>query len=131
MGNPDLVAPHPGGLFREPGLYAHAFQDDDLATPQFCGKPFDNTFVLVRETFEGFDPDRIAVIGDTLHTHILGAAQAGRSARQRAPSADNTASARSDCLLLPSMWGRDGEPVSSSPSSNILIFTGSAFSIRR
>ena len=77
VGNPDLVAPHPGGLSREPGLYAHALQDDEVTTPQFYGKPFDNAFALVRETLEGFDPDRIAMVGDTLHTDILGGAQAG------------------------------------------------------
>ena len=77
VGNPDLVAPHPGGLSREPGLYAHALTDDGIAKPQFYGKPFDNAFALVRETLEGFDPGRIAMVGDTLHTDILGGAQAG------------------------------------------------------
>ena len=77
VGNPDLVAPHPGGLSREPGLYAHALQDDGITTPQFYGKPFDNAFALVRETLNGVDPERIAMVGDTLHTDILGGAQAG------------------------------------------------------
>jgi len=77
VGNPDLVAPHPGGLSREPGLYAHALNDACLATPQFYGKPFDNAFQLVRETLDGVDPSRVAMVGDTLHTDILGGAQAG------------------------------------------------------
>lgn len=77
VGNPDLVAPLPGVLSREPGLYAHALQDAGVATPQFYGKPFDNAFAIVRESLQGIDPARIAMVGDTLHTDILGGAQAG------------------------------------------------------
>ncbi|MFK8079393.1 MAG: HAD-IIA family hydrolase [Granulosicoccus sp.] len=77
VGNPDLVAPQVGQLSREPGMYAHALQDEGLAIPQFFGKPFDNAFALVRETLAGVDPARIAMVGDTLHTDILGGAQAG------------------------------------------------------
>ncbi|MDO6461960.1 HAD-IIA family hydrolase [Granulosicoccaceae sp. 1_MG-2023] len=76
-GNPDLVAPQPGGLSREAGLYAHALADAGLAEPEFFGKPFDNAFALIRETLSGIDPQRIAMVGDTLHTDILGGAQAG------------------------------------------------------
>ncbi|NND90473.1 MAG: HAD hydrolase-like protein [Granulosicoccus sp.] len=77
VGNPDLVAPHPAGLSREPGLYAHDLADDALASPEFYGKPFDNAFDIVRETLSGIDPQRIAMVGDTLHTDILGGARAG------------------------------------------------------
>ena len=77
VGNPDLVAPWSGGMSREPGLYAHALKDAGVATPRFFGKPFDNAFALVRESLEGIDPQRIAMVGDTLHTDILGGAQAG------------------------------------------------------
>lgn len=77
VGNPDLVAPQSGGLSREPGLYAHDIADCHLVMPQFFGKPFDNAFAVVRETLQGIDPHRIAMVGDTLHTDILGGAQAG------------------------------------------------------
>lgn len=77
VGNPDLVAPHESGLSREPGLYAHDLEDAGLATPQFYGKPFDNAFQIVREGLSGIDPHRIAMVGDSLHTDILGGAQAG------------------------------------------------------
>ena len=77
IGNPDLVAPQSGGLSREPGLYAHALQDAGVAIPQFFGKPFDNAFAMLRESLHGIDPQRIAMVGDTLHTDILGGAQAG------------------------------------------------------
>jgi len=83
VGNPDLVAPHPDALSREPGLYAHALADAGLAAPMFFGKPFDSAFELIRESLQDsvetsqLDPSRIAMVGDTLHTDILGGAQAG------------------------------------------------------
>lgn len=77
VGNPDLVAPHPGQLSREPGLYAHDLADDGSASPEFFGKPFNNAFEVVGDTLAGIDPQRIAMVGDTLHTDILGGAQAG------------------------------------------------------
>ncbi len=77
VGNPDLVAPHPGRLSQEPGWYAHGVADSGLAVPEFFGKPFDNAFALVRRSITDIDPQRIAMVGDTLHTDILGGAQAG------------------------------------------------------
>lgn len=77
VGNPDLVAPHEAGLSREPGLYAHALEDAGVCTPVFYGKPFGNAFELVAETLDGIDPRRIAMVGDSLHTDILGGAAAG------------------------------------------------------
>lgn len=77
IGNPDLVAPHPGKLSREPGLYAHDLQDKGLVDPAFFGKPFDNAFALIRSTIRDIPASRIAMVGDTLHTDILGGAQAG------------------------------------------------------
>ena len=43
----------------------------------FFGKPFDNAFAEVRKTLSGFEPARCAMVGDTLHTDILGGAQCG------------------------------------------------------
>lgn len=77
VGNPDLVAPHPTGLSHEPGLYAHALIDGGHRDVSFFGKPFDNAFEEVRRTFSDFDPRRCAMVGDTLHTDILGGAQCG------------------------------------------------------
>jgi len=77
IGNPDLVAPHPGGLSHEPGLFAHDLIDGGHKDVRFYGKPFDNAFAEVRKTFEMLDPTRCAMVGDTLHTDILGGAQCG------------------------------------------------------
>ena len=78
VGNPDLVAPFATGFSREPGLFAHALADAGLADPEFYGKPYANAFEEVARTLpEGLDPRRVAMVGDTLHTDVLGGAAAG------------------------------------------------------
>jgi len=69
VGNPDLVAPREDGLTLEPGAYAHEIADHTDVVPRFFGKPFGNAYALVAQRI-GLDasPDRIAMIGDTLHT---------------------------------------------------------------
>ncbi len=77
VGNPDIVAPHPDGLSLEPGWYAHALADVLPIEPVFYGKPFANAFDAVIRRFPNFDPKRIAMVGDSPHTDILGGAAAG------------------------------------------------------
>jgi ribonucleotide monophosphatase NagD (HAD superfamily) len=78
VGNPDLVSPREDGLAAEPGLYAHEIADLTGCVPEFYGKPFANAFELVRERIgASAPPHRIAMVGDTLHTDILGGAGIG------------------------------------------------------
>lgn len=77
IANPDLVAPREGGLTLEPGLFGHALLD---ALPglqvHWFGKPFPEAFTeAIART--GLQPDRLAMVGDTLHTDVLGGAAAG------------------------------------------------------
>jgi HAD superfamily hydrolase (TIGR01450 family) len=75
VGNPDLVSPREDGLAAEPGLYAHEIADLTGCVPEFYGKPFANAFELVHERIgPGVPPHRIAMVGDTPHTDILGGA---------------------------------------------------------
>jgi HAD superfamily hydrolase (TIGR01450 family) len=75
VGNPDLVAPREDGLSIEPGFYAHEIADLTGCVPEFYGKPFANVFDLIRERIgPGVPPHRIAMVGDTLHTDVLGGA---------------------------------------------------------
>jgi HAD superfamily hydrolase (TIGR01450 family) len=79
VANPDLVAPRDSGLTLEPGAYA---QEISLATgiiPQFFGKPHGNAFDAALAPLADIDRSRIAMVGDTLHTDILGGAAAGLS----------------------------------------------------
>jgi len=78
VGNPDLVSPREDGLGAEPGLYAHEIADLTGCVPEFYGKPFANAFELVRERLGPDVPGhRIAMVGDTLQTDILGGAGMG------------------------------------------------------
>jgi HAD superfamily hydrolase (TIGR01450 family) len=78
VGNPDLVSPREDGLGAEPGLYAHEIADLTGCVPEFYGKPFANAFELVRERIGPEVPaHRIAMVGDTLQTDILGGAGMG------------------------------------------------------
>ncbi|MBX2885568.1 MAG: HAD hydrolase-like protein [Granulosicoccus sp.] len=84
VGNPDVVAPHESGFSLEPGFFAHQLIDEINVSVEFHGKPFQSVFELVRqridEKMKFVVPDkRIAMLGDTLHTDVLGAKAAGWS----------------------------------------------------
>jgi HAD superfamily hydrolase (TIGR01450 family) len=74
VGNPDLVAPRETGLTIEPGFWAHDVQDRTGTAPVFFGKPYAEAFAIAAERVGG---GRLAMIGDTLHTDILGGQGAG------------------------------------------------------
>ncbi len=77
-GNPDLVAPFDGDFTLQPGWDAHALADALDIEPVFFGKPYGNAFDLVRRRLPpGMDPAKVLMLGDTLHTDILGGAAAG------------------------------------------------------
>lgn len=70
--NPDMVAPREDGFTWEPGHWAHA-----LPVPvEFLGKPYPGAFAAALESL-GLPPGRVAMVGDTLHTDILGGRAAG------------------------------------------------------
>ncbi len=81
VGNPDVVAPREDRFSIEPGYYAHDIADATGIEPVFCGKPFANSFDAVKtrlaEEGNNIPRSRIAMVGDTLHTDILGGAAAG------------------------------------------------------
>lgn len=85
VANPDVVAPLVAGFSLEPGYFAHSILDQfDEGAPalpvQFHGKPFPSVYDAVRERIEGDIPaHRIAMLGDTLHTDVLGAKAQGWS----------------------------------------------------
>jgi HAD superfamily hydrolase (TIGR01450 family) len=78
VGNPDLVAPREDGLSLEPGCFAHDLAERTGIVPEFHGKPFGNAFALVAGRIGPDTPrHRIAMVGDTPHTDILGGAAMG------------------------------------------------------
>lgn len=78
VANPDVVAPQQGFFSLEPGFFSHNMADELDLAPEFHGKPFGSVFEIVQERIpKSVPPSRIVMMGDTLHTDILGAAAAG------------------------------------------------------
>lgn len=76
IANPDIVAPREDGLTLEPGLFGHDLLDQIPIETHWFGKPFPEAFAEgIART--GLAPDRLAMVGDTLHTDVLGGAAAG------------------------------------------------------
>lgn len=77
VANPDLVAPREDGLSLEPGFFGHALQDRLGVIPVFHGKPFPSVFDTIQARLPDIAPNRITMVGDTLHTDVLGAQAVG------------------------------------------------------
>jgi HAD superfamily hydrolase (TIGR01450 family) len=78
VGNPDIVAPRETGLSKEPGFFAHELAEKTGVSPVFYGKPFPHVFQRAFARLpHGVDPARVLMVGDTLHTDILGGRAAG------------------------------------------------------
>ncbi len=73
VANPDIVAPHEDGFSTQPDSYAHRLADRTGLKPRFFGKPYQNIFDLVFARLgPGQHRSRIVMVGDSLHTDILG-----------------------------------------------------------
>jgi glycerol-1-phosphatase len=77
VANPDIVAPRGHDLSLEPGLFAHGLIDALGCDVHWFGKPFPHAFTEAARRLAGIPPARIAMVGDTLHTDVLGGAAAG------------------------------------------------------
>lgn len=77
VGNPDIVAPREWGFSVEPGHFAHRLADRTGVVPQFFGKPFTNIFDLAFQRLGSVERGKVVMVGDSLHTDILGAHAAG------------------------------------------------------
>lgn len=77
IANPDLVAPRGDCLTLEPGFFAHQVREASGIIPEFFGKPYAPAFRAVLERFADIPPEQILMVGDTLHTDILGGQNAG------------------------------------------------------
>lgn len=77
VGNPDIVAPRESGFSAEPGHFAHRLADRTRIAPRFFGKPFTNIFERAFARLGPVDRSRVLMVGDSLHTDILGAQGAG------------------------------------------------------
>ncbi|MEM9578550.1 MAG: HAD-IIA family hydrolase [Pseudomonadota bacterium] len=79
IANPDIIAPRERGFTTEPGYFAHRIAQHTDAELEFFGKPFPSIYTLAFERLGATDRSRIVMVGDSLHTDVLGAQSAGIS----------------------------------------------------
>lgn len=80
VGNPDLLAPQGDNSSIEAGFYTLLLPEALFAHTRLYGKPFPEIFhVLFERLPPNTDKKRILMLGDTLHTDILGALNIGIS----------------------------------------------------
>ena len=81
VGNPDLVAPRETFMSTEPGYYAWMLHETTGVVPQSFGKPHGHVFEQARQRIAqvrgAIDFSRVLMVGDSLHTDIIGGAAAG------------------------------------------------------
>lgn len=76
VGNPDVCAPLLDQFTVEPGTYSLDIKEIEGADLHFFGKPFQLCYALsfnkILSAVGNIDPSRVLMVGDTLHTDILG-----------------------------------------------------------
>lgn len=76
VGNPDVCAPLIEKFTVEPGTYSVDIKEIDGVDIHFFGKPFQLCYALsfnkIISAVGNIDPSRVLMVGDTLHTDILG-----------------------------------------------------------
>ena len=82
VANPDVSAPQIEGFSYEPGYWAMRAHHHTNCKITMTGKPFGDAYDLAFAALEAkagkrLSPERVAMVGDSLHTDILGANQAG------------------------------------------------------
>ena len=77
VGNPDIIAPQKSSFSIEPGFWSYNFHKFRASKPLYFGKPHNQIFDLainkiIALSNKSISLDRIAMVGDSLHTDILG-----------------------------------------------------------
>lgn len=80
VANPDVIAPIETRFSTEPGFIGHRISRQFGVDVMFHGKPFPSVFEIIMDKLDAQqDRSRIAMVGDTLHTDVLGGAAQGWS----------------------------------------------------
>ncbi|NCF71031.1 MAG: HAD-IIA family hydrolase [Chlamydiales bacterium] len=79
--NPDVAAPKENAFFAEWGFYLNAIKKVNPQT-SIVGKPNPLIFQHVLNKLDSIPKNRVLMIGDTLHTDILGASRVGITSLQ-------------------------------------------------
>ena len=80
IANPDVIAPLEAAFSTEPGFVGHRTAKRFGVEVIFHGKPYPSVFEMVSQKLKPEqEPKRVAMVGDTLHTDVLGGASQGWS----------------------------------------------------
>lgn len=75
VANPDVIAPLEKRFSTEPGFTGHRLKALFGIDVDFHGKPFSSVYELLMQRLpDGQDRSKICMVGDTLHTDVLGGA---------------------------------------------------------
>ena len=82
IANPDVVSPYADRLNPEPGYWVARLMQEVDVTPHWYGKPYAPAYKLALEQLElvygrAIAPEKVAMVGDSLHTDIIGASAYG------------------------------------------------------
>ena len=82
IANPDVVSPHEHALNAEPGYWAARLIQRTGTVPKWYGKPHAPAFRQALDRLQllygrNIVPSRVAMVGDSLHTDIIGAGAMG------------------------------------------------------
>lgn len=78
LANPDLAAPREYGFSVEPGQFAQRLRAHANCRPLAFGKPYSTIFdIAIDRVSPNISKERILMVGDTLHTDVLGGCRAG------------------------------------------------------
>lgn len=82
IANPDVVSPHADFLNPEPGYWTARLMQEVDVMPRWYGKPHAPAFELALKQLQtvygrSIAPERVAMVGDSLHTDVLGASAVG------------------------------------------------------
>jgi ribonucleotide monophosphatase NagD (HAD superfamily) len=82
VANPDVASPQQNGFSAEPGYWAARAMIASETDVFWYGKPHHSAFAMAFDrlqtvTGRQFDPGRVAMVGDSLHTDIIGASAFG------------------------------------------------------
>lgn len=77
VGNPDICAPMGAFLSVESGYFAHLAADACGVMPECVGKPYHHVFEEVLSRYPDVKRDRVLMVGDTVHTDVLGGLSVG------------------------------------------------------
>lgn len=78
VANPDIVAPRERGMSLEPGYFANLLDTQYAQKIRYFGKPYSDIFQLaLKKSNHHKSLNKVLMVGDTLHTDVLGAKAMG------------------------------------------------------